>query len=406
MRTLALWLVLVGPLLVPSAFAGDPAVRWTVEDYLAIWRPLLATPEGAPLPRLTDPVMAPWADDKAAVALMARANAGDGFALADAARLAAGRYEAHLGDGYAPEYVETTQALLALTTARLYLEVRILSVPAEFLPSHPEIIRDLAPSRARVPQVIRGLMAQAEQAPTVVEPSLVLRALAPLAPTFSRLLLPEEREAFRGQAQRLVRLGGDPAAAAMLRKELRRVAPTSSLVAPFLEMHRAETALYAASDAGLPPSGVAPISLAAEAGGVRYATPDGSLSAVFPFPPSASVWTASDPGEIWTAAVSLSADGPEGTRSASCKTQATPIEDPSEVLARELTGFATRTRVEAAGLAGLEGERVNEGIRIMVRAVVAGDQMCEFKAMGRDTPGAAWQRAFLDSARIQPPAAP
>jgi len=247
-------------------------------------------------------------------------------------------------------------------------------------------------------------MARAEQAPTVVEPSLVLRALAPLAPTFSPLLLPEEREVFRGQVQRLVLLGGDPQAARVLRKELRRDAPTSALVAPFLEMHRAETALSAASDAGLPPPGVAPISVAAEGGGTRYATPDGSLSAVFPFPPSASVRTASDPGEIWTSAVSLSADGPDGTRSASCKSQATPIEDPSEVLARELIGFATRTRVEAAGLAELEGERVNEGIRILVRAVVVGDRMCTFRAIGRDAPdAAAWQRAFIDSARITAP---
>lgn len=105
MRRLALWLALVGAQLVPSALAGDPAVRWTVDDYLAIWSALLAIPEGAPLPRLTDPVMAPWADDKAAVALMARANAGDGFALADAARVAVERYEARLGqraDGLGP----------------------------------------------------------------------------------------------------------------------------------------------------------------------------------------------------------------------------------------------------------------------------------------------------------------
>lgn len=406
MRILTVWLALAGALLVPSAFAGD-AATWTAADYAASRDALLAIPADSPLPHLTDPNLALWVDTGALKAVMATAHGEELLALFDAIAAVTKVYSLRSAQGYGEEHVAISVGALVVSVAMPDRLMADLHLSPKALRTEDVRRRGLVLMRLSMTNLARSLLLEAEATPPLVPPSLVLRGLAPIADQVSPWLLTEERAEFRERVARLAARGGDREAATRLTTSLRASAPTSRWVSAFEDEHRAAAAEDAAVLQKVLEGAQLPVSAGQEAGGTRWTTPDGTLSAVFPSPPNVGVQTEKHPDGSQVQGTTIGVRNIEGTRSITCILGSTPLEDSeASVLAGlfEELAITNPTRVETpAGLA-LEGGTVRGPNRIFLRASISGSRLCMVMAEGHDGPDAqTWQRAFIDSARITAP---
>jgi hypothetical protein len=243
--------------------------------------------------------------------------------------------------------------------------------------------------------------------PGIVSGGELAEKLQPVASDVARFLLPEEVAELRGTIAKLVDVGASPAQAAALEKSLTGASERHPLVAAFMDEHRAFTRERDALLAKTMQSALSAVEVGPEGGGIRYAFPDRSMSAVFDVQPNALENTTTEDGAETTTRTLGIRDAVGFSRSIVCLVRR-PTKKDKTFAKTVLTGMKANgiEAVKTSGHEGLEGRVENDTSHAVARVVDLGEWGCiivaEYpKRIAAEAKPKA--RAFVDSVQLTPP---
>lgn len=392
---------------------------WSAEDYVLAKDTFVAIQESAPekLLRADGPrrdVFAKLAsvDEVTAAAAAVQDDMGALFDFGDAMAVIVKLYAARVARelGYGKEHARVTAAYLRLAVLQTTNVVSALGLSLDKLRVDRARLEGLLKMRVGVVTQLGAVLELPVRAPDLLSAAEALDAMVPVLPELVTMLLPEERDAVRQLVEKLAAIAGPSRPSSARAVELLGDPPPAlALVSELAEEHRAFGKQQRETIAAVGDSMQRPIELGPEEGGVRYAFPDRTMSAVFDTPPNAMEQAnVGELGPVTSKTLGIK-DAVGFSRTVTCmvlqEAQSTPPVDTARKILEGM-GAEAIENVKVAGSDAWQAELASSTSEAVVRVVPSATVNCIIIAEAPKSLAASVRSkagAFVESVRIGGP---